>query len=212
MKIFFDFDGTIVDTSEGIINAVFYAFEKYGIKNIAKEEVVKNLIGPPLHQGLSEFTKLPSANVECLVVLFREYYSKEGVFQNKLYEGIKDVLEYFKKKGYSLNIISSKPERFIHKILNQHKIEHFFQIVNGAGEKDKKSTKHEKIKILIKDKNLKHVMIGDRAEDIEAGKKNGIFTIGVTYGYGTFSELKEADFVANTTFDIKSFVGEINGK
>jgi len=149
MKIFFDFDGTIVDTSEGIINAALFAFKKYGYSDFSINDLKSKLIGPPLHNGLKQLTGLNDENVERLVFFFREYYSSQGVFENNLYKDILKVLQYLKDRKYYLNIVSSKPERFIIKILNQHNIKDFFDYIGGAGDTDKASTKTEKIKNLI---------------------------------------------------------------
>ena len=212
MKIFFDFDGTIVDTSKGIINAAVFAFEKFGYKDFSIKDLKSRLIGPPLHHGLKILTMLHDEDIDKLVNYFREYYSKKGVYENSLYNGIIDVLKFLRNKDYSLNIISSKPERFIMKILDQHNIKNFFDNVKGAGEKDKKSTKAEKIKEFINNSNSseKCFIIGDRADDIYAGKESGIYTIGVLYGYGSYEELQSAgsDYILSEPNDIIKFFQE----
>jgi phosphoglycolate phosphatase len=200
--IFFDLDGTIIDSSKGVMECLNKTLQKYGY-SFDDEYLKSKIIGPPLYKGLSDIGI--KDNMEKIVFEFRKCYKRDGVYQNTLYEGIKSVLEELKK--YNLYIITSKPQQFAEIILKEHNIDKYFKVIDGAKEDDKISKKSEKLKKYIKDKKTA-IMIGDRCEDIIAAKNNQIASIGLTYGYENINGLKECTptFIANSSFEILQFL------
>ena len=88
--ILFDLDGTLTDSSEGIIKCCLYALEKYNIKLSSKE--LNTFIGPPLRYSFLRYG-VPENEVENALSRYRERYLTVGKFENRPYDGIADLLE-----------------------------------------------------------------------------------------------------------------------
>lgn len=192
--LFFDLDGTIIDSSEGVIASAVYALEVCGIPEYPRTEMKETLIGPPLYEGLKRLTALPDEKIASIVQIFRKHYDESGVMQNRLYEGMFEAIERLHRSGYTMHILTSKPQRFAERIIAQHRLESFFALIMGAGETDRASSKNSKIAHYLQEKGaLKHhcIMIGDRSDDIEAAAANGIGSIAVLYGFGNHEELRQ---------------------
>lgn len=193
--IIFDLDGTLVDSVEGIKNSLQYAFDQVGIN--AKDVDFNTFIGPPLAEGLlqnfpTEFKD--EAFLKLTIKHMRDYYASHGVHQCLLYPGIDNLLSHLKQNKKRLFVATSKPLVFAKQILSNLGVDAFFEGIDGNPVDAAASTKSKIMTRLIdtmqiKQTNRKLVMIGDRYHDIEGAHENGIDSIGVTYGYGTYKEL-----------------------
>lgn len=204
--VFFDLDGTLTESTEGICNAARYALEKFGIieTDITRLE---RYIGPPLDTSFAEYG-LDKEQVRQAIVYFREYYNRQGKFENRVYDGIPEVLSSLLKKGKKLVVATSKPEHFANQILEHFGILQYFSFVAGATEDEKRTHKDEVIayalqKLGIKDRSSV-LMVGDRKYDVVGAKKEEIDCVGVLYGYGSRDELEQAGaaYIAETVEDI----------
>lgn len=125
-------------------------------------------------------------------MIYREYFKDRGIFENKLYEGIPELLEMLRNQRKTLIVATSKPTVFAQKILDYFDIACYFDYVCGSHLDGTRSDKGEIIRYVLDEKSLKKsetVMIGDRKHDIIGAQKNGIDSIGVLYGYGGEEEL-----------------------
>ena len=113
--ILFDLDGTLTQSGEGITKSVQYALEKLGKPepDLKKLEV---FVGPPLLQQFMKYAGLDEETAVKAVEYYRERYTDVGIFENRPYPGVEEMLEGLKRKGYILAVASSKPERFVHRI------------------------------------------------------------------------------------------------
>ena len=91
-SVIFDLDGTLSDSSEGIMKGVRYAMERYGVTDIP-EATLRRFIGPPLYDTFSQIFGLSPAQADHAVALYREYYLPQGMYENRLYPGIMELLE-----------------------------------------------------------------------------------------------------------------------
>lgn len=139
---------------------------------------------------------------------YRVYYSEKGIFENKLYEGIQEVLsEVYQKQG-KLALATAKPTYFANIILKHFKIDKYFEVVVGSHLTGTRTAKKEIIFEVLdqfghpKPSNI--YMIGDREYDIIGGKHHGLKTIGVSYGYGKENELEQIkpDVIVNQPKEI----------
>lgn len=203
--IYFDLDGTIIDSSEGVVNSALYALKKFNMDKYSIDTIKQTLIGPPLFEGLKKLIGCTDENIlNDMVRVFRNDYSSYGVFQNNLFKDIKNMLDILYNLGSRMEILTSKPEKFAKQIIKQHNLEKYFININGAGELDKKSSKSCKLGIsTVKNKELS-IMIGDRTEDIIAGQDNGVDTIAVTYGFDNIKLLKnqKPTYIIDNVMDI----------
>lgn len=193
--ILFDLDGTLTEPAEGITNAVKYALKKYGITEVTTEELLK-FIGPPLRDSFQEFYGFSEEQAEEATAYYREYYSVTGLFENKLYEGIPELLQKLKDAGKILLVATSKPEEFTNRILEKFDIAKYFDVIAGATMDSTRNKKSDIIRYALElakvEKPEEAVMIGDRYFDINGAMENKIDSIGILYGYGNREEFVEA--------------------
>ena len=210
--VLFDLDGTLTDPGEGIVNSVLYALNKYGIKVDDKKSLCK-FIGPPLLVSFSTYYGFSEEKSREAIAFYREYYKDKGINECKLFDGIRELLESLKDAGYKVALATSKPELFAHIVLQNYDIHKYFDFIGGATIDEKtRYTKEHVIEYVLsnieeKDRS-KIVMIGDRCFDINGAKAYNLDSIGVTFGYGSYNELKEANatYIVNTPKEIENIL------
>ena len=201
--VLFDLDGTLTDPALGITNSILYALEHYGIRGVARESLY-TFIGPPLKDSFRErFCFSEEKSLEA-VKRFQEYFSRQGIFENRVYDGVVPLLERLRSQGRSLVLATSKPEEFALRILEHYRLLPYFTAVcGGSMDEITRTTKEEVIRYALEKTQLSGkdcVMVGDRKYDMEGGRALGCATLGVLYGYGTREELLSAgaDCLAET--------------
>lgn len=200
--IFFDLDGTLTNPAEGITNSVAHALKYYGISVSDKTQLYK-FIGPPLAQSFSEFYGFSPDRAKEAVDKYREYFADTGIFENKVYDYIPEVLSKLKKAGFSLAIATSKPEVFAKRIADKFELTQYFDFIGGSLLDNSRTDKGEVIEYVLsslKANREKTIMVGDRSHDILGAKKCSVKSIGVLYGFGNREELEKAgaDYIAET--------------
>ena len=187
--ILFDLDGTLTDSQEGILKSIKFALEHFGY-TVPDEETLQLFLGPPLVDAFQEHCGLTFEQAEETYFKFRERYGTIGKFENKVYPNIVDLLAKCKTEHYAKDI------------LDHFELTPYFDVIVGAnyevGLLHKKEILEKALTLCgnpLTDENGRRLtfMVGDRKYDVEAANELGCISIGVTYGYGTESELKEAD-------------------
>ncbi|MFP3040838.1 HAD-IA family hydrolase [Treponema primitia] len=191
-NILFDLDGTLTDPYLGITNSVKYALEKF---NILENDInkLKLFIGPPLEKSFIEYYQFDKNKAKIAIEYYREYFSEKGIYENKLYDNIENLLNDMKNKNCIL--ATSKPKKFALEILKYFKIDQYFNEIIGSNLDGTLSEKEEIIKYIIEENNLNKtetIMVGDRKYDIIGAHKNNIHSVAVMYGYGSKEELEES--------------------
>jgi len=189
--LLFDLDGTLTDPGEGITNSVAYALKKWGFEVSDKRELYP-FIGPPLSASFKKYYGFSEEDALKCVEYYREYFRDRGIFENKVYEGIPELLETLKKSGKILVLATSKPEKFAKQILDHFDLSKYFDFVAGATMDESRNKKADVIRYALGLAQIsdlsRAVMIGDRDQDIVGAKLNSIDSIGVLYGYGDLAE------------------------
>lgn len=208
--LLFDLDGTLTDSQEGLFKSFQYALAAYGIDE-QNPENLKRFIGPPAHFAFCEFYNFNEEDAICAVEVFRERFSKKGIYENKLYPDVFDMLKNLKDNGKTIALATAKPEHFAKIVIDYFDIAQFFDCVVGAAMENKDHSKVNIIKQVLDTLSVdlsEAVMIGDRKFDIEAAKICGIKTIGVEYGYAPKNELKQcgADFLVSSVKDLEALL------
>ncbi len=192
--LLFDLDGTLTDPGLGITNSVMYALRKFGV-DVPERSQLYPFIGPPLKDSFRSCYGFSDEKCELAVMYYREYFKKKGMFENEVYDGIHDLLTRLKASGRSLIVATSKPEVFAVDILRHFDLYKYFDFVSGATLNDVRNKKADIIRYALESCGIAKssaVMIGDRKHDMIGAKENGLDSIGVLYGYGTYDELKTA--------------------
>ncbi|MBE7037979.1 MAG: HAD family hydrolase [Ruminococcaceae bacterium] len=208
--LIFDIDGTLTDSKEGILNSFKYALLKYGIKC---DNVPLDIVGPPLKDSFMKLFNFSEKDAIDAVAFYRERFLKHGITQeNRLYDGIYELVYDLKNKGYILITASSKPEEQCKIIMDYFNLSKHFDAVFGASLDSSRASKDKVIeyaisKMGIKDKN-DAVLIGDTRYDLIGAKKVGIDAISVSYGYGEKEELKEYESIAilDSVNDLRNYL------
>lgn len=203
--VIFDFDGTLADTSEGVLESVEYALKKIGSPAFPRE-VLKGFIGPSLFISFQRITGLTPENAELAVEYYRETYSREGIFKLKLYDGMRELLGELKSRGAKISVASAKPQVSLDVVVKHLNLETVFDKVVGPSLAVKSDDKKE----LVAAARLteKTVMVGDAIYDMRAAKETGVASIAALYGFGDREDLlrENPDFAAESVADLKKIL------
>lgn len=209
--ILFDLDGTLTDPEEGITNAVAYALKRFNI-NVENKKTLRPFIGPPLFESFEKYYGFSKDEAIRAVEIYREYFSEKGIYENRVYEGIAELLSSLKNSGKHLAVASSKPEVFVKRVLEHFSLDSYFEVVVGSflnGDRINKSDViKEALSLLNWPPKEEIIMVGDRHHDICGAKENNIKSVGVLYGFGTRTEFTEAkaDFIAENIENLKEIL------
>lgn len=193
--IFWDLDGTIANTYEGISNCLRYALEPYQIC-LGSEAEVRKFIGPPFRYSFPKYCGLNPEQTEEAIRRYRERYIPVGVYECELFPGVRETMEKFRADGCIQVLTSSKPEAQCRQVLEKFALSDLFNEVTGASPDGKIDTKLEVLQEAFRRIRQKNdcqknqvILIGDTQYDADGAKATGIDCIGVTYGFGTKEEL-----------------------
>jgi len=194
--IFFDLDGTLTDSGEGIINCAILALEHFGLPVPSREEMGV-FVGPPLDQTFIQFG-VPEDRAQEAVKVFRSRYLVVGKFENTPYPGIHQLLKRLKEQGHRLFVATSKPETTAIEILHRFELAQYFEVICGATLDGTRIHKADVIAYLLGKIGTpeKILMVGDTEFDVLGAAAHGIDTIGVAWGYGKVSAMEQAGAIA----------------
>jgi len=221
-KLFFDLDGTLTNSEEGIVRCHEYALRTLGVPE-EKFGDLRRFIGPPLVICYNEFFEEEEKRQEA-VRLYRKRYNEVGWKENYVYPGIHEMLERLKNAGFKMYIATSKPEHFAKRIAEYFDFAKYFDGICGASKDDKRSKKADVLQYALDMAGVELVrsnpefdeasktgdtgqpafklarpyealMIGDRFYDVEGAAAFGMRTMGVTFGFGSDKELLGAGAV-----------------
>lgn len=192
--IFFDLDGTLVDTSEGILDSMEKALRELGVTD-ADTSSARQLIGPPLKTLFMEHFGLAEDDAQEATKVFRRFYNEGGKLLCQAYPGMEDTLRALKDAGCVLAVATSKPTVFAVDILEHLGLAGYFDSIVGSNLDNTRGKKQEVIQYLLDSCRPGDAdtvsMIGDKAQDLIGAAACGVRGIGVTYGFGTPEELEE---------------------
>ncbi len=187
--VFFDLDGTLTQSEEGIWNCAKYAAEKMGFP-LPTEEMLKKWIGPPLIWSFRNLMGMTEEQAWQAQEYYRERYTTVGKFENRVYPGIRNLLRALKAGGVRMGIVTGKPEQPSRDIIAYFGLGKYFECYSCAT--DGHAEKDMLIRAVMPAEEAEVWMVGDRKFDMEGGIRAGVHTLGVTWGYGSEQELREA--------------------
>lgn len=193
--ILFDLDGTLTDPREGITRSIAHALEAMGVASPPLEELTF-AIGPPLRASLAGLLKTDSRDaVERALAFYRERFGETGLYENAVYEGMRETLTALQGSGATLFVATSKPQVYAERILRHFALDAHFLAVHGSELDGTRDDKRELLAHLLPQHGIAAtdaVMIGDRGVDMIAARHHGVAALGAMWGYGTRAELEEA--------------------
>ncbi|HWJ76228.1 MAG TPA: HAD family hydrolase [Kaistia sp.] len=188
----FDLDGTLTDPYPGISGSILYAIDKLGRPPV-DEITLRAAIGPPLEASFAAMLGGDALLAKEALAHYRERYAPIGLYENKVFDGIPEVLANLKGAGVQLFVASSKPRVFCERIIEHFGLGSFFIRVHGSELDGTRANKADLITYVLESEVIDPdhcVMIGDRRHDIDGARKNGIKVIAVGWGYGSEAEFE----------------------
>lgn len=212
----FDLDGTLLDTSEGVLASVKYTIDKFGFAPLS-EEKLKSFIGPPIQDSFAKQYNLQGSILQEIATVFRNRYKNNDLLKAVPYEGIYEVFEALKDAGIYPVIATYKRQDYATTILEHFKFDKYTDIMYGS-DHENKLKKRDIIRMALRDAGLKDyqeaVMIGDSDNDAIGANEIGTAFVGVTYGFGFKSVEDVYAFrsigAANSAYELKQLI--IGGK
>ena len=195
--ILFDLDGTLTDPKVGITTCCQYGLRAVGV-DVPDLKELEQFIGPPLLPTFQEVYGLDEEQALKAIDKFRERFQSVGLYETELLPGVPQMLRTLKEHGKILATASSKPEVFVKRILQYFSIDSWFDEIVGSTMDEKHAGKAEVIGEALRrlgcaDADRDSIlMVGDRMHDVEGAAALNIRTVGVTFGYGSRSELEQA--------------------
>jgi len=209
--ILFDLDGTLIDSTEAILESFSEAYAKCG-GVVPTDEHIKRLIGLPLE---IMFVKLGvnESVVMDYVQAYKEHYRSIHTQKTVLLPKVEEAVKMAHVFGV-LGVVTTKTGQYSRELLEHFNLMKYFDVLIGS--EDVQNLKPHPEPIFKALDALKHskvtvsYMIGDTISDLLAAKEADIVSIGVLCGYGDADELKEnADFIAKDAFDAVRIVGNM---
>ncbi|HEU0151755.1 MAG TPA: HAD hydrolase-like protein [Arenimonas sp.] len=206
--LFFDLDGTLIDSAVGITRCVAYALEQMG-EPVPDDAALRRWIGPPLRDSFGPLLG-DAARTEAAVQHYRDRFETHGWAEHDLYEGIGEAVLALSAAGHRLAVVTAKNEPHARKIIGHLPFGHAFEDVIGATACGRLSHKPELIAEALQRLGLSAEgawMIGDRHMDIEGARHHGMGSVGVLWGFGGEAELRAAGAtrLAATPSDLHGF-------
>ena len=194
----FDLDGTLLDTSEGILSAVQYTIRHFGFPHLADEDL-STFIGPPIQNSFAKAYGLEGQILQDIATVFRDRYKEADLLKAVPYVGIYDALLELRQCGLKLAVATYKREDYALTLLKQFGFDQYFDVMHGADHYNKLKKSDIILRCLgeagIQDKN-DAVLIGDTVNDETGAKAAEIDFIGVTYGFGFSKEAEREKSLA----------------
>ncbi len=194
--LIFDFDGTLADTHELIIQTNQEAMRRMGFP-VLEDQVISRTIGLPLEEGiLTMFPQLAREDLPAWVKTYRTIFDelKTRIIPG-LFPHVKETLEALHARGYVLTVASSRLSLSLNDFLRDMGIAPFFSYVLGADNVSAAKPDPEPVLKTLRDLHFRAdeaLVVGDMPVDILMGKRAGAFTCGVTYGNSDREALKKA--------------------
>lgn len=207
--VFFDFDGTLFDTAEGVTKSVQYALQRLGIE--AELNELMCFCGPPLSEMFMQKYGMTPEEAENAIAIYRERYRPIGWLECKPFAGMHELIGKLKQQGITTVVTTSKPTVFTNQILEHFGMQDDFDLVCGCEFDGTRGQKWEVIAYALETLGItpdEAVLIGDRKYDVIGAAKCGVGCIGVRFGYAEPGELEEhgAIYVAEDTDDLYDYL------
>ena len=211
--ILFDLDGTLTDPQEGITKSVQYALRKMGIEVEDRTKLLP-FIGPPLMYSFQHFYGLTKEEACEAISYYREYFERDGMYDNRAFDGMAEILAMLKEKGKTLLVATSKPTIFAAPIVRHYGMGEYFKEIIGASTDSTRTEKGQVIAEALRytDSPKESVlMIGDREHDVIGAREHGIDVLNVGFGYGTAEEreVHKPDYYCETIGDLAEFLSRV---
>ena len=202
--IMFDLDGTIVDTVQDITDALNYAMKPYDIKNLTVRDTME-MVGEGISRLIEKALPAEKRHLKDTVVKrFLEYYSEHLTEKSRVYPHVEETLRNL--TDFKKAVISNKREDLSKRLIEELGLAVYFDLIIGSDTAGERKPSAIPVLYIISKLGVspeESIIVGDSNFDVEAGKKAGIKTVAVTYGYRHRELLTGADYIID---DIRELV------
>lgn len=210
MHLLFDLDGTLTDSSPGIIRCINFALTELGQAALPDAQL-RGMIGRPLALIFERLLDTPDdATVDRAIDAFRVRFNDVGIFENSVFPGIAEALTHLRQSGHRLQVVTAKPLVNARRVVEHFGLLPLFDAVHGPALDHRACDKAELVADALRTAgdDRTAVMIGDHADDIRAARRHGLRAAAVAWGYGTPDEIASAqpDYIAATTTDLVRWI------
>jgi len=204
--VLFDFDGTIMDTNDVIIESWQHTFRTLEGKERAAPEIIKTF-GEPLSITMERF--LPHVPVEESIKIYRDYQRSNFIELISLFPGIEELLEELKKRSYKMALVTSRLKGTTWQGIEKFNLSRYFDVVVTCDDTDKHKPDPEPVNIALEklgSKPEESMMVGDSMYDILCGKNAGVKTVLVGWALAVSEEERvgpdKPDFLIAEAMDL----------
>ena len=192
--VIFDFDGTLADTSEGILESIGYALRRLGRAPLTDAQM-RLFIGPPLLHSFQTVAGLDARTAEEAVELYRVNYEQNGgMFKLRFYDGLLPLLSELQTSGIRTGIASAKPDVFVQAILRRFDAGRLFDCARGISLEecctDKSDVIRSVMQTLCVTQPQRALMVGDTLFDVDGALSVGATAAAALYGFGDEAQLR----------------------
>ncbi|RNF85935.1 HAD hydrolase-like protein [Montanilutibacter psychrotolerans] len=191
--LFFDLDGTLIDSAVGITRCVAHALQQMSHPVPAQSELLR-WIGPSLRTSFTPLLQDP-VRVEQAVEHYRARFDSHGWTEHEVYPGIADTIDALHATGHRLAVVTAKNEPHARRIIDHLPFGQRFEAVVGASADGSLSDKRDLIAVALQRLAVapdECWMIGDRHMDVDGARHHGMRNVGVLWGFGGEQELRQA--------------------
>ena len=191
MIILFDLDGTLIDSTEAILESFHNSFKVHNCPHPSDEEI-KALIGHPLDVMYASLG-VPSSQVWDFVTTYKEYYRVISTQKTELLEGAEEAVKIASKFA-TLGIVTTKTGLYSKILMKHFKLMDYFEVLIGREHVQNPKPDGEPIQraLEVLDTENKEIwMIGDTKMDLISASNAGVNSIGVLSGYDSKETIKK---------------------
>ena len=203
--IIFDLDGTLVNSSVDITNALNYAVGPYGLEKLTVAKTI-SLVGEGVTSLIGKLVGESDAERKKIVLnRFLDYYGRHLTDFTAPYPGVRETLE--RLGDYRKAVISNKRADLSVRLLENLGLADYFEYIWGSDSVPEKKPSPVPVLEMLKKVGCgpdETVMVGDSNFDIEAGRAAGVRTVAVSYGFRDACLLKAADFIIDSMTELPS--------
>jgi phosphoglycolate phosphatase len=216
LVLLFDLDGTLTDSRSGIVRCMKRALDTLGAP-CPPDDVLASFIGLPLRGAFATLLATSDRSlIERAIALYREEYGERGLFENEIYTGVAQMLDQACELASAAFVATAKLKIYADRIVRRLGLERYFAGVYGPDLSGRLDDKADLLAHLLASENVspeRAVMIGDRAGDVVSARANRVRSIGVLWGYGSESELKNAgpDALCGTPAELATSLRRLAG-
>lgn len=191
---FFDLDGTLVNSSRGLVNSFRAGLSAIGV-SILPDQDLSRFLGTPLPLLFRAMRPAVSAReIDQGIAAFRDKYDRSGLRDSAVYPGVLAMLDAIRTRGDGALIVTSKPRHHADEMAERFGLDKFIDGVVGAS-LDETETKTDLVRQALAESGASAndvIFLGDRHYDVVGARENHVRPVGALWGYGSRAELEDA--------------------